>query len=433
MNATRPTSTWFCAQLGRKDHYAVPRALHAAGALDSFMTDFWSGPVTQGLAKLLPGKLWRTVGARCRPEIPANQVTSWNLQACLWESRLRHMAKQGGVTGRYLGYCEVGRRFAQAVTRAMKARRTLPENSVFYGFDTESLEAMEYLKQRGVRCILFQIDPCRVEIEMVQAEQKVWPGWEDQRLDVPEEFFFRHRNEWAIADRVVVPSEFCRMGLIQQGVPEAKTVVIPLSFEIPDAIKQGSSEGTEAPLRKMPAHFTHENPLRVLFLGQVMLRKGIQYLVRAAESIQDCPVVFDIVGPIRISAKAVSSAPTNVIFHGRVTSDQINGWYRRAHVFVLPTLSDSFAITQIEAMANGLPVIATPNCGTVVSDGRDGFIVPPRDPEALAHAIRRYLEEPVLLESHHLATLQKSKQFSLERFGTNLLALGQQILRPAEC
>jgi glycosyltransferase involved in cell wall biosynthesis len=337
------------------------------------------------------------------------------------------MTRQGGVRGRYLGYCEVGRRFAQAVTRSMKARRTLPNYSVFYGFDTESLEVMEHLKKRGVFCILFQIDPCQEEVEMVQAEQQVWPGWEDQPLDIPEEFFTRHKNEWASADRVVVPSEFCRRGLMQQGVPGAKITVIPLSYEIADTSKKENLEGTDDRLRKTPKSFTRENPLRVLFLGQVMLRKGIQHLVQAAESLQDCPVVFDVVGSIRISAKAVSLAPPNVVFHGRVTSDKINGWYRRANVFVLPTLSDSFAITQIEAMANGLPVIATPNCGTVVSDGVDGFIVPPRAPQSLAQAIRRYLQDPNCLENQHHAALLKSKQFSLERFGTNLLALGHQI------
>ena len=59
-------------------------------------------------------------------------------------------------------------------------------------------------------------------------------------------------------------------------------------------------------------------------------------------------------------------------------------------MFVLPTLSDGFAITQLEAMAHGLPVVATPNCGRVVTDGEDGLIVPPADADALASAIDRW-------------------------------------------
>ena len=53
-------------------------------------------------------------------------------------------------------------------------------------------------------------------------------------------------------------------------------------------------------------------------------------------------------------------------------------------MFVLPTISDSFALTQVEAMANGLPVIATRRCGEVVADGVDGRIVPVADAESLA-------------------------------------------------
>src|SRR5690606_21335816 len=103
---------------------------------------------------------------------------------------------------------------------------------------------------------------------------------------------------------------------------------------------------------------------------------------------------FDIVGPIGISHEAVASASCNVRFQGRANRCEVVEWYRQADVFVLPTLSDGFAITQIEAMAHGLPVVTTPCCGEVVTDGVDGFIIPPRDSQALAKALNRYIEEP---------------------------------------
>ena len=419
--------TWFCAQVGRRDHYAVPRALHAAGVLGGLMTDFWAGASTKIIAELLPGKLCRTVEARCHPAIPSKLVKSWNLRAFMWEAQSWHRVRCAGVEGRYLGYCDAGKRFAQVAARFMKTHRSLPENSCFYGSDTSSLEIMEYLKKRGVACVLYQMDPCRAEVEMVQAEQQIWPGWEDQQLNVPEKFFERHLSEWAIADRVVVNSEFSRIGLLQQGVPNSKMVVVPLSFELSEKRKEKNLIDAEVSKHMVPEIFTRNNPLRVLFLGQVMLRKGIQYLVQAAESLQDRPVVFDIVGPINISEKVVSSAPSNVVFHGRATRNQINGWYRSAHVFILPTLSDGFAITQIEAMANGLPVIATPNCGAVVSDGVDGFLVPPRDSELLARTICLYLETPNLINSQRFAALQKVREFSLQRVSAALLEVGSNL------
>ena len=175
--------------------------------------------------------------------------------------------------------------------------------------------------------------------------------------------------------------------------------------------------------------FSPSRPLRVLFLGQVILRKGIQYLIEAARRLHGECIVFDVVGPIGISQAAVASAPANVRFHGRSTRDQAGAWYQQADVFVLPTLSDGFALTQLEAMAHGLPVVTTPCCGDVVTDGADGFIVPPRDGEALAEAFLRYLAEPGLLRSQQEAARVKAGQFSLDRLAANLLSLEQSLLR----
>ena len=221
---------------------------------------------------------------------------------------------------------------------------------------------------------------------------------------------------------MMVNSEFSRQALIQQGVPSGKIVVVPLCYEA-----TGEKLKAEMLKTEILKYSDTGTPFRVLFLGQVILRKGIQYLVEAARKLKGENIHFDVVGPIGISADAVKSAPPNIQFHGRATRDEISRWYRSAHVFVLPTLSDGFAITQIEAMAYGLPVIATPNCGSVVSDGVDGYLVPPRNPESLAHVIRRYLEKPECLVSQHLAALRKAKQFSLQRVGAALLALEKEM------
>jgi glycosyltransferase involved in cell wall biosynthesis len=133
------------------------------------------------------------------------------------------------------------------------------------------------------------------------------------------------------------------------------------------------------------------------------------------------------VGPVGISDSAVKSAPKNLTFHGRATRDQTAAWYQQSDVFVLPTLSDGFALTQLEAMAQGLPVVATPNCGLVVTEGVDGFIVPPRNPEALAKAFQRYLTEPALLATQRTAALAKSKQFNLDHLAANLQSLENRL------
>ncbi len=390
---------WICSQIGAREHYAVPRACHSTGGLDALYTDFWPGP---WLRSLRVGTM-RSMAARCHPDLFQADVRSWNARAIGWELALRRQQRQGGSAGKYSGFMEVGRKFALAV-RDDLGRRDL-SNRLFFGYDTGSLETLEYLRNRGVPCIVSQMDPSRVEAEIVAAEERRWPGWSLDATAGPNAYFQRREQEWALADRIVVNSAFSRAALVQQGVPVAKIAIIPLAYDPIVSPSEPRPRGA---------------PLRVLFLGQVILRKGIQYLLEAARGLPD--MQFDIVGPLGISAKAVQSAPGNVKFHGRVSRDQAARWYEISDVFVLPTLSDGFALTQLEAMAHGLPVIATSNCGEVVTDGVDGSIVPSGKAEPLAEAIGAY-RDPARLAAHRRGALAKSTQFTSDRLKANLIAL----------
>jgi glycosyltransferase involved in cell wall biosynthesis len=282
------------------------------------------------------------------------------------------------------------------------------------------------------------MDPSRVEFDLVREEEKRWPGWALRPVDVTEEYLVRRKREWALADRVMVNSEFCRRALVSQGVPEEKLVVVPLCYE-PRAKKFGPVTDAGMANGQSPmanAYFERERqknnrPFRVLFLGQVILRKGIQYLVEAAKLLREEDVIFDVVGPIGISDAAVKCAPSNVVFHGRVMRENASEWYRRANLFVLPTLSDGFAITQLEAMAQGLPVIVTPNCGAVVTHGEDGFIVPIRNSAAVAGAIRNYSRNPGMLAAHSAAAVKKAARFSLESLSQKLQEFERATVNPA--
>jgi len=224
-----------------------------------------------------------------------------------------------------------------------------------------------------------------------------------------------------VADIVMVNSEWTKSALIRQGVPEDKLVVVPLAFEKSVGAPITGSPGSAKP--DSITEFTAKKPLRVLFLGQVILRKGIQYLIEAASLVRDEPVQFDIVGPLGISKAALESAPPTMTFHGAISRDRAPGFFGSSDLFVLPTISDGFALTQIEAMAHGLPVIATPNCGDVVTSGVDGLIVPAFDGKALAEAILSLVRDPERLVAMSAATAATIEKFSLSKLGDHLIAL----------
>ena len=400
---------WFCAQIGAREHYSVPRILHRSGRLAALFTDFWAGPVIRGLAGALNAKTLHSLATRFHPDLAGAPVTSWNAPALAWEARRRHLKSADDI---YSEFARIGRDFSLRVCDALGRQGNLGPGSIFFSYDTGALEAMEWCREKRIPCVLNQMDPGRVEAELVQAEEGRWPGWSSAPLRIPEEYFGRREEEWRLADRIVVNSAFCRDALLKQGVPPGKLTIIPLCYEMP-----GDSLGADD-LEVGP-----RQPLRVLFLGQVLLRKGIQYLMQAAKSLEGEKIQFDVVGPIGIAATALKSAPANLTFHGRVTRKQAADWYRRSDVFILPTLSDGFAITQLEAMSHGLPVVATPNCGAVVNDGEDGFVVPAGDAEAMASVLRRYLADRGLVGRQRRAARAKARQFSLERLGADLMSL----------
>ena len=179
---------------------------------------------------------------------------------------------------------------------------------------------------------------------------------------------------------------------------------MPVAYEVRD---DGSLQGRVKPVKT--------GPLTVLWLGTVNLRKGIPYLVGAARLLQRTNIRFIVAGPIEISRHALAGAPANISFVGRVTRDQAADYYRQADVFVLPTISDGFAITQVEAMAHGLPVITTPNCGRVVTPAIDGLVVPVGDERALAEAIAKLDADRQLLHEMSLQAVVKARTFRLPR------------------
>ena len=397
---------WICSQIGAREHYAIPNALHQQGRLAGLVTD-WYAPRTKALRWI--GKRGRAALAARSEMIPDELVSAFPVSSLLWKWRVRRLSARGRI---YDAYIQTDSAFAAAV-----ARVKLPRHDIFFGYSYASLETLIAEKKHGVLTVLDQIDPGALEFQLVAEEMSRFPELAGSPPEFPAGYYERNRREWDAAHRVVVNSLFCREALIKQGVNPEKLFVLPLCFEAKGENpkpKTGSREPGQ--------------PLRILFLGQVILRKGIQYLLEAARRLESENVGFDVVGPIGISATAVAMVPRNVVFHGRATRDQAAEWYRRADLFVLPTLSDGFAITQLEAMSYGLPVITTPCCGEVVSDGVDGFVVPPRDSEALAKVFQRYLAESELLGKQQQAALLKVKQFTLEQLSKNLHDLEVSLL-----
>jgi hypothetical protein len=390
------------AHKGAREHFLAARALHRRGALAALVTDWYAPPATAPLRRL-PGlgrTMARALGATA-PDLPRDRVIALNA----FGLRSRWTLRQADRAGRLLeAMRDDDQRFAQRV-----AALTLPPHDVLFAYSYAALEALQAARARGALAVVDQIDPGRVEWDLVQEEAQRWPDYAQPEPAPAPGYYERAQAEWRAADVTVVNSEWSRRALVQQGADPRRIAVLPLAYEAGPAASPPPAAGPRE--------------LTVLWLGSVILRKGIPYLIEAARQLVGQPVRLLVAGPSGIRAEAQRAAPPNVHWLGQVPRGEAARLYQSADVFVLPTLSDGFAITQVEALAHGLPVIATPNCGDVVEDGRTGFLVPARDAAALAAAITRFVRDPQLAAAMRPACLESAARFSVDAFGERLLQI----------
>lgn len=240
------------------------------------------------------------------------------------------------------------RAFGRAV-----ARRNWRGADCVYAFNGAALEIFEEAQRRGVRCVLDQTAaPWRFNTLLLGSEREKWPGWEDSPADIDTagEMIAREEAEWALADRIVCGSSFVVDAIRQVGGPTEKCVVVP--YPIP------SAEGMQGrPGRPF------SGPIRVLFAGTLQLRKGIQYVWDAARRLAGRGFEFRVIGPSHLSSRAEALVKEQVDWPGRVASSDVWQHYAWADVFLLPTLSEGSANVCWEALASGIPVVATAAAG----------------------------------------------------------------------
>jgi len=296
---------------------------------------------------------------------------------------------------------------------------TINYQPILLSYSYTALEPFRYAKSLGWKTLLVQIDPAPEEERIVAEEAARVPQLAADWQAAPPEYWTFWREECKLADRIVVNSEWSREGLIRGGVPAEKMSIVPLAYE-----ELGVGRRREPRLqRNYPDRFTAERPLRVLFLGLINLRKGVARLLEAARILRDEPVEFWMVGPVEIANASTMGNAGRVKWFGPVTRKQATEFYRDADVFILPTLSDGFAITQLEAQAHGLPVIASKICGEVVENGVNGSILDEPSAACIAHAIRDCIASPDRLEKLASASGVRDK-FTIEALANQLQRLG---------
>lgn len=194
----------------------------------------------------------------------------------------------------------------------------------------------------------------------------------------------RELAEYDSADAITVPSGFVRDSFIGRGVPADKLILAPY----------GGDLSRFRPLGEKDRDF------RILFVGQLTIRKGLSYLFQAVRRAAIPGATLVLAGLEQPETATLLARETGLPVErvGVLRGDDLVREMSRASVLVLPSVEEGLAMVMAEAMACGTPVIASTNTGAadLFSDGVEGFILPIRDPDAIADRLTLLAANPGL-------------------------------------
>lgn len=165
-------------------------------------------------------------------------------------------------------------------------------------------------------------------------------------------------------------------------------------------------------------------PLKLVFVGNLIRRKGLHTLLAALQQVA-APMQLEVIGGANAepayaasmqSFKASLPGHIHVTFHGALGDAALSEQLRRAHLLVVPSSYEGFGIVYLEGMAFGLPAIgsAAGAAPEIITDGQDGYLIPPDDSAYLAHLLGQIAVDRALLETlsiHALARYQRQPRW----------------------
>lgn len=288
--------------------------------------------------------------------------------------------------------------------------RQLHKADIFYGWTHHALWSLKRAKRLGLTTVLERANSHPLTYHrLLEAEYA--------RLRLPYQPYHpailkKHLRELETTDYVAVTSQFTKASLVEHGFPEERILVTPLGVDAQRFVPAESPPG--------------DDTFRVLYVGQLSVRKGIHYLLDAWERLAFTHAELVLVGDVRDELRDRLQHARNRcsnIRHISQTADPVK-WYQQASVCILPTLEDGFGLVVLEAMACGVPVILTDHAGAkdCVRSGVDGFLIPPYSAEAIADALLDCSRQRNTLFDMGNSARQQAEDFSWERYQDGVAA-----------
>ncbi|WP_375500622.1 glycosyltransferase family 4 protein [uncultured Jatrophihabitans sp.] len=216
---------------------------------------------------------------------------------------------------------------------------------------------------------------------------------------IPDGAAARVSEELETADMVLSPSQSNTAGLVRFGVPSEKIATVGYGVDLARFDVSLGSDATP----------DGAEPIRLLFVGQISFRKGVDTLISAMRALAD-NFLLTMAGPI-VSPSVLLDVPANVRICGSVSQEHLAHLYNEADVLVLPSVEDACALVTFEAAATGLPVITTrENGASEYLNRRALMLVRSADAGSLASALGSVTKLSLDVKLQNRADLLETRQ-----------------------
>ena len=378
----------------------LARELHRHGMLG----EFWTGLAFSegGLLAKIAGQSHRWpalagLGSRIVDGIPSDRLHTMPLLELAALRRLR------AGHDSHLTLHERNRKFQEKIPES-----ALSANDAIISFDTSSWILTERAQRLNRPLYLDRSIAHPAAFARIMAGlNRQYPEWAVSVANRPAVVAEAETREHAQAQRIVVGGHFARDTLLQEGIPSEKIRMNPYGVDW---------SAFAAPEQSL----TTPRPFRFLYVGSVLARKGVPVLLDAWRQLALQNAELWIAGSIGSRERRLIPSLPGLRMLGQVPRAQIPGLYAQADVFVLPSLFEGFGLVLLEALAAGLPIIATPHTGAVelLDDATLGELVAAGSVDELMGALQRWHGEPGIHRTKILAAHGRlAAKFSWTAYG----------------
>jgi starch synthase len=404
----------FSHPLGNPNVREAALAFEGAGLLSEYWTCVSWNPESR-INSFLPANLRDELCRRALPRAllpraryaPLHEIGRMLSSKCGLRTLLRH---EEGIFSIDAVNRALDRRVASRVARSRGLRAV-------YAYEDGAAETFAAAARCGLtRFYDLPIGYWRAGHAIYREEKIREPEWActlSGALDSPEKLE-RKDEELRLANAVIVASSFTKSTLSLSPRPVEAVHVVPY----------GAPVSTEA----LSPRESGNGRLRVLFAGALGQRKGISYLLDAVSQLKGRVELTLLGRKTSEVCRPLNDAVTRYRWIPSLSHRELLAEMRRHDVLVFPSLFEGFGLVILEAMAQGLPVIATPHSAgpDIIEEGRDGFIVPVRSSAAIAEKLDLLASDCKLLEEMSLSSRRKAAFHTWEVYRERLVrvALG---------